>query len=70
MSGDLSFSICGMIKSWARCFASDKYLAVMNEHKETDSDTKIDVMSPKMSDNEKTREKNDQKTIKWTEKCQ
>ena len=39
----------------ARCFASEPYLALMNEHKE--------AVSPKMSDNEKTREKTREKIL-------
>lgn len=31
------FFKCGMIESWARGFASDKYLALMNEHQETEN---------------------------------
>lgn len=33
----------------ARCFASDTYLSLMNEHKMNENDTKIDIVSPKMS---------------------
>ena len=47
----------------ARCFASDKYLALMNEHQETEnvplspkmSDKISDKMSDKMSDKDKSR---------------
>lgn len=45
-------AVCGVT---ARCFASEAYLALMNEHKETETDTNIDTVSPKMSDKEKSR---------------
>ena len=47
----------------ARCFASEAYQALMNEHKE-------DMHSQKMSDNEKSREKTIKWPEKWPEKCQ
>ena len=50
----------------ARCFASDKYLALMNEHQEAENFP----LSPKMSDKEKTREKTIKWPEKWPEKCQ
>ena len=39
----------------ARCFASDKYLALMNEHKELENVSLSPKMSDKMSDKDKSR---------------
>ena len=47
----------------ARCFASDTYLSLMNEHKE-------DIELTKISEKDKITDKTNQITIKWPEKCQ